>query len=129
MLNLRRIQWEYYKKGMFPEMHHIYRRYFPDVTPLPHTWGKGGEGGGGVITIIGKNGKTHTINKTNVKNPMGWVLWNETLGSDFTLDQIKFSTYYTKIQYWDIMYHNKKIHDSQSKFNQIMDALLTGLKQ
>ena len=46
MLNLRRIQWEYYKKGMFPEMHHIYRRYFPDVTPLPHTWGKG-EGGGG----------------------------------------------------------------------------------
>ena len=60
---------------------------------------------------------------------MGWVLWNELLGSDFTLDQIKFSTYYTKIQYWNIMYHSKKIHDSQSKFNQIMDALLTGLKQ
>ena len=58
---------------------------------------------------------------------MGWVVWNEALDSDFTLDKIQFADAYNKVQYWDILRHNRAVDVQLSKVSQIMDALLTGI--
>ena len=84
------------EKSWFPEMHHIWKKYFPDVVPKQF-------GIGGFFTLVDKKGDAHTIFTDDVKNPMGRILWNEILPDDFTIDKIKFATYYTKTQYWDLL--------------------------
>lgn len=58
---------------------------------------------------------------------MARVFINEELDSDFTLDKIRFADAYNKVQYWDILRHNRAVDAAQSKVSQIMDTLLTGI--
>ena len=63
----------------------------------------------------------------NVRQPLRRILWNKTLDSDFTVDKIRCADAYNKVQYWDILRHNQAVDVENSKANQIMDALLTGI--
>lgn len=58
---------------------------------------------------------------------MARVFINKELDSDFTLDKIRFADAYNKVQYWDILCHNRAVDAVQSKVSQIMDTLLTGI--
>ena len=58
------------EKSWFPEMHHIWKKYFPDVVPKQF-------GIGGFFTLVDKKGDAHTIFTGDVKNPMGRILWND----------------------------------------------------
>lgn len=80
-----------------------------------------------MVTIIGKDGSKTQFSMSTVRNSVARILWNETLDKDFTLDKIRFTDAYNKVQYWDILRHNRRVEMSQSKFNQIMDALVTGI--
>ena len=111
---------EFYKEGWYKTMHPFYKRMFPDVKPKKL-------GRGGMITFINKDGSSKSISIQNLRQPMGWVVWNEALDSDFTLDKIQFADAYNKVQYWDILRHNRAVDVQLSKVSQIMDALLTGI--
>ena len=111
---------QFYEQGYYRRMHPYYKRMFPDV--VPKKLGKGG-----CITFIGKDGSEKSFSIINLRNPMRRVVWNEVLESDFTLDKIRHAYAYTKVQYWDIMCHNREISRSQSKFTQLMDALVAGI--
>ena len=58
---------------------------------------------------------------------MGRVFINEPLESDFTLDKIRYADAYNKVQYWDILRHNRMVDVAESKFSKFMDAFLTGI--
>ena len=117
------IRKEYYKRGWYRIMHPYYKKMFPDIKPpkLGRGWGKG------MVTMIGKDGSKTQFSMSTVRNSVARILWNETLDKDFTLDKIRFTDAYNKVQYWDILRHNRRVEMSQSKFNQIMDALVTGI--
>ena len=115
-----RVRKEMYKKGWHKIMHPYYKRFFPNIKPKKL-------GRGGMVTIINKDGSKLTYSIQNQRNVMARVLINEPLDSDFTLDKIRYADAYNKVQYYQILRHNREVDFQQSKAMQFIDAFFTGV--
>ena len=83
-------------------MHPYWKRMFPDVKPKKL-------GRGGTVTYINKDGSCWSYNIQNQHQVVARVLINKPLDSDFTLDKIRYADAYDKVQYWQILHHNREV--------------------